>query len=279
MIRIQNLSKTYPNGTKALHNVDLEIKEGEFLAVLGLSGAGKSTLLRCINRIIEPTEGSIVFKNMDKETLEFNVKGTDQVLVDQDITTLKNKDMRKVRKQIGMVFQSFNIIKRMSVIQNVLSGRVAYHNTFRTIFGLFPEADKQIAYRALKKVDILEKTFMRASDLSGGQMQRVAIARSIAQEAKVLLADEPVASLDPITTFEVMSYIKKLNTDEKMTVVANLHHVDLALKYATRIVGIKAGEVVYDIAITSNNHQQIIKDLEIVYGRPISEEDFVGEAE
>lgn len=279
MISIQNLSKTYPNGTKALKNLDLEIKEGEFLAVLGLSGAGKSTLLRCINRIIEPSEGSIVFKNMNPETFEFNVQDSSVELIDQDITKLKNKNMRKVRKQIGMVFQSFNIIKRMSVIQNVLSGRVAYHPTYKTIFGLFPEEDKQIAYRALKKVDILEKTFMRASDLSGGQMQRVAIARSIAQEAKVLLADEPVASLDPITTFEVMSYIKKLNTEENMTVIANLHHVDLALKYATRIVGIKGGEVVYDIQIKPELHQKIIKDLEIVYGRPIRDEDFVGEAE
>jgi phosphonate transport system ATP-binding protein len=176
-----------------------------------------------------------------------------------------------------MIFQNFNIIKRMSVIQNVLSGRVAYNPTWRTVLGIFPEKDKQIAYRALQKVDILEKTFGRASELSGGQMQRVAIARSLAQQAKILLADEPVASLDPITTFEVMEYIKKINVDEGITTIANLHHVDLALKYATRIVGVKDGEIVYDIQVKSKKNQDIIDDLEMVYGRPIGNEDYVGE--
>jgi phosphonate transport system ATP-binding protein len=294
MIKLVNVSKTYKNGTEALKNINLEIYEGEFVAILGLSGAGKSTLLRTINQIIDVSSGNIFFKNVDINTLEMfgdnpdktikNLKekgidvNEDEIQLETvDITTLKGKKMRKMRSHIGMIFQNFNIIKRMSVIQNVLSGRVAYNPTWRTVLGFFPEKDKQIAYRALQKVDILEKTFGRASELSGGQMQRVAIARSLAQQAKILLADEPVASLDPITTFEVMEYIKKINVDEGITTIANLHHVDLALKYATRIVGVKDGEIVYDIEVKSKKNQDIIDDLEMVYGRPIGNEDYVGE--
>lgn len=274
MIRIENVSKTYDNGVKALKNINLTIKKGEYVAILGLSGAGKSTLLRCINTIIDPSEGHVFFDGVNPETLNFD--DSDHSV---DITTLKGKQLRQLRTQIGMIFQSFNIVKRMSVLQNVLSGRVAYHPTWKTILGLFPEEDKQIAFQALSKVDILDKTYSRASQLSGGQMQRVAIARSIAQQAKVLLADEPVASLDPITTFEVMAYIKKLNTEDGITVIANLHHVDLAINYATRIVGVRAGEIVYDVSVTKSSQDQIIKDLEKVYGRPISHDDFVGDGE
>ena len=285
MIKFVNVSKTYPNGTEALRNVNLEIKEGEFVAILGLSGAGKSTLLRTLNQIIPVSSGEILFNNVDKETHKIygdhpnldEIK--DKALVTVDITKMKGKELRKMRTQIGMIFQNFNIIKRMSVLQNVLSGRVAFHPTWRTIIGLFPEEDKQIAFRALKKVDILEKTYSRASELSGGQMQRVAIARSLAQEAKILLADEPVASLDPITTFEVMEFIKKINVEENITTIANLHHVDLALKYATRIVGVRNGEIVYDVPVTKKDHKKIIDDLEKVYGRPITQEDFVGDEE
>lgn len=285
MIKFVNVSKTYPNGTEALRNVNLEIKEGEFVAILGLSGAGKSTLLRTLNQIIPVSSGEILFENVDKET--HKIYGdhpsvdemADKSLVTVDITKLKGRELRVMRAQIGMIFQNFNIIKRMSVLQNVLSGRVAFHPTWRTILGLFPEEDKQIAYRALKKVDILEKTYSRASELSGGQMQRVAIARSLAQEAKILLADEPVASLDPITTFEVMEYIKKINVEENITTIANLHHVDLALKYATRIVGVRNGEIVYDVPVIKKDAKKIIDDLEKVYGRPITQDDFVGDEE
>jgi len=285
MIKFVNVSKTYPNGTEALRNVNLEIKEGEFVAILGLSGAGKSTLLRTLNQIIPVSSGEILFENVDKET--HKIYGdhpsvdemADKTLVTVDITKLKGRELRVMRAQIGMIFQNFNIIKRMSVLQNVLSGRVAFHPTWRTILGLFPEEDKQIAYRALKKVDILEKTYSRASELSGGQMQRVAIARSLAQEAKILLADEPVASLDPITTFEVMEYIKKINVEENITTIANLHHVDLALKYATRIVGVRNGEIVYDVPVIKKDAKKIIDDLEKVYGRPITQDDFVGDEE
>jgi len=294
MIRFDNVSKTYANGTVALRNVSVEFHEGEFVAILGLSGAGKSTLLRTLNQIIDVSDGNIYFKNVDVNTFEMYgddpeatikrqaEKGIDidiesLNLQEIDITKIKGKKLRKLRSNIGMIFQNFNIIKRMSVLQNVLTGRVAYNPTWRTIIGFFPESDKQIAFSALKRVDILEKTYHRAAQLSGGQMQRVAIARSLAQNAKIMLADEPVASLDPVTTFEVMEFLKKINVEDGITTIANLHHVDLALKYATRIVGVNDGRIVYDIEVSSKTDKEIVDDLELVYGRPIGSEDFVGE--
>jgi phosphonate transport system ATP-binding protein len=294
MIKFVNVSKTYPNGTVALTDINLEIKEGEFVAILGLSGAGKSTMLRTINQIIDVSSGNIYFNNVDINTYEMYGDDVEKEIKRQkelnpefdetkldlqeiDITKIKGKNLRKMRSNIGMVFQNFNIIKRMSVIQNVLSGRISYNPTWRTVLGIFPKIDKEIAYEALNKVDILEKTYHRASDLSGGQMQRVAIARSLAQNAKILLADEPVASLDPITTFEVMKFLKKINVGDGITTIANLHHVDLALEYATRIVGVRDGKIVYDIQIKDKPEKQIIRDLEQVYGRPLSHDDFVGD--
>lgn len=294
MIKFVNVSKTYPNGTVALTDINLEIKEGEFVAILGLSGAGKSTMLRTINQIIDVSSGNIYFNNVDVNTYEMYGDNVEREIKRQkelnpdfdetkldlkeiDITKIKGKNLRKMRSNIGMVFQNFNIIKRMSVIQNVLSGRISYNPTWRTVLGIFPKKDKEIAYEALNKVDILEKTYHRASDLSGGQMQRVAIARSLAQNAKILLADEPVASLDPITTFEVMKFLKKINVEDGITTIANLHHVDLALEYATRIVGVRDGKIVYDIQIKDKPEKQIIRDLEQVYGRPLSHDDFVGD--
>lgn len=260
MIQFTNVSKTYPNGVQALKGVNLSIEKGELVAILGLSGAGKSTLLRLINQLIDTTEGEVTVNRVA-------------------VNRATGKTLRNVRRQIGMIFQGFNIVKRMSVLSNVLSGRVAYNPTWRTVLGLFPEEDKQIAYRALKRVDILEKVHTRASELSGGQQQRVAIARALAQEPLVMLADEPVASLDPVTTIQVMNYLKKINREDGITTVANLHHVDLALKYATRVVGIRAGTIVYDKQMKDIDKDNFLHEMEQVYGRRIHSDEVLGDEE
>lgn len=255
MIEFKAVSKVYPNGVKALNNINLTIDKGEFLVIIGLSGAGKSTLLRLINQLIPVTSGQVI---------------VDGVRMD----TARGKLLRDMRRKIGMIFQSFNIVKRMSVLANVLSGRVGYNPTWRNLLGLYSEEDKQIAYRALHRVDILEKVHTRASELSGGQQQRVAIARALAQKPLIMLADEPVASLDPITTVQVMNFLKQICVEDGITTVANLHHVDLAWKYATRVVGIRAGEIVYDQRPSQTTKTQFLKDMEIVYGRPIHHDEF-----
>lgn len=181
----------YPNGTKGLNNINLKIQKGEFIVMVGLSGAGKSTLLRSVNRLHEITEGEIIIEG-------------------ESITAAKGKGLRRMRRDIGMIFQSFNLVKRSTVLKNVLAGRVGYHSTLRTTLGLFPKEDVELAFQALKRVNILEKAYARADELSGGQQQRVSIARALAQEAKIILADEPVASLDPLTTKQVLDDLKKL---------------------------------------------------------------------
>ncbi|MCQ2009868.1 MAG: phosphonate ABC transporter ATP-binding protein [Sporolactobacillus sp.] len=227
MIEFKNVSKTYPNGTQGLKHVNLSIDKGEFVVIVGLSGAGKSTLLRSINRLNEITEGEIVIKG-------------------NSITRAKGKRLLRMRRDIGMIFQNFNLVKRSSVLKNVLSGRVGYHSTLRTILGLWPKQDVTLALSALDRVNIKEKAYSRADELSGGQQQRVSIARALAQEATIILADEPVASLDPVTTVQVLDDLKRVNLELGITTVVNLHSVDLAKKYATRIIGIRAGEVVFD---------------------------------
>lgn len=254
MLEIKNLSKVYPNGVKWLDDVSLTINDGEFVSIIGLSGAGKSTFLRCINRLIEPTGGDVIIGG-------------------QSIIKAKGKSLRMLRRDIGMIFQSFNLVKRSKVLTNVLNGRIAYHNSFVTTFGLYPKRDKEIAFEALKRVNILEKAYMRADQLSGGQMQRVAIARSLAQEPKILLADEPVASLDPVTTVQVMDDIKRINRELNLTTIVNLHHVDLALKYSTRIIGLRQGKLVFD-----GRPQDVTQDvLKLIYGRELRNDDVLGE--
>ncbi|AGE79553.1 phosphonates import ATP-binding protein phnC [Bacillus thuringiensis serovar kurstaki str. YBT-1520] len=195
--------------------------------MVGLSGAGKSTLLRSVNRLHEITEGEIIIEG-------------------ESITAAKGKGLRRMRRDIGMIFQSFNLVKRSTVLKNVLAGRVGYHSTLRTTLGLFPKEDVELAFQALKRVNILEKAYARADELSGGQQQRVSIARALAQEAKIILADEPVASLDPLTTKQVLNDLKKINEDFGITTIVNLHSIDLARQYATRIIGLHAGEIVFD---------------------------------
>ncbi|PGC65547.1 phosphonate ABC transporter ATP-binding protein [Bacillus toyonensis] len=227
MIEFQNVSKVYPNGTKGLKNINLKIQKGEFVVMVGLSGAGKSTLLRSVNRLHEITEGEIIIEG-------------------ESITAAKGKELRRMRRDIGMIFQGFNLVKRSTVLKNVLAGRVGYHSTLRTTLGLFPKEDLELAFQALNRVNILEKAYARADELSGGQQQRVSIARALAQEAKIILADEPVASLDPLTTKQVMDDLKKINEDFGITTIVNLHSIDLARQYATRIIGLHAGEIVFD---------------------------------
>ncbi|HDX9527177.1 TPA: phosphonate ABC transporter ATP-binding protein [Bacillus thuringiensis] len=227
MIEFRNVSKMYPNDTKGLNNINLKIQKGEFIVMVGLSGAGKSTLLRSVNRLHEITEGEIIIEG-------------------ESITSAKGKGLRRMRRDIGMIFQSFNLVKRSTVLKNVLAGRVGYHSTLRTTLGLFPKEDVELAFQALKRVNILEKAYARADELSGGQQQRVSIARALAQEAKIILADEPVASLDPLTTKQVLDDLKKINEDFGITTIVNLHSIDLARQYATRIIGLHAGEIVFD---------------------------------
>ena len=227
MIKFDKVNKVYPNGLHALKNVSLEINQGEFVAIIGLSGAGKSTLLRTINRMHDISEGSLI------------VNG-------QEIKNLKGKDLRTFRRKVGMVFQSFNLVTRTTVINNVLTSRVPDMPLWKSIIGLYSKEDKIIALEALDKVGILDKAYVRADQLSGGQQQRVALARTLAQKPEIILADEPVAALDPITATQVMDDFKKINKELNMSVLINIHHVDLALKYADRVIGIKAGEIVYD---------------------------------
>ncbi len=250
MIKFVHVDKVYPNGFQALKNINLEIHEGEFVAIIGLSGAGKSTLLRTINKIHPVTGGKLFVDGVD-------------------VSTITGKELRYFRRNIGMIFQSFNLVKRMSVFKNVLAGRVAYHSTFKTVFGLFPKEDQILALEALDKMGIIEKAFVRADQLSGGQMQRVALARALAQEPKLILADEPVASLDPITTLSVMDDFLRINKEFGITIIANMHHVDLALKYATRVIGVKDGEIVFD-GSSSDVTEEI---LEQVYGRKLTKDE------
>ena len=227
MIRFENVSKRYPNGFEALKHVDLSIEQGEFVAIIGLSGAGKSTLIRTINRMHDITEGRLTVDDID-------------------VMSLQGKALRSFRRRIGMIFQSFNLITRTTVIKNVLTAFVPDMPWWRAVPGIYTREEKMKALEALDKVGILDKAFVRADQLSGGQQQRVALARTLAQDPQIILADEPVASLDPVTAKQVMDDFKHINEDMGITILINIHHVELALQYADRVIGIRAGEVVYD---------------------------------
>ena len=238
MIEFKDVSKTYPNGTKGLKHINLKIEQGEFVAIIGLSGAGKSTLIRTINRMIDITGG----------TLE--VDGV-------DVMSLKGKDLRRFRRKIGMIFQSFNLVSRSTVIKNVLTSNVPDMPWYKTFLGIYSKEQKIKALEALDKVNILDKAYTRCDQLSGGQMQRVALARTLNQHPSIILADEPVASLDPIIADVVMSDFARINKDMNISILINIHHVDLALKYATRVIGIRAGEIVFD-GPTSEVSQEVL---------------------
>ena len=221
MIVFDHVSKTYPNGYQALKDINLTIEQGEFVAIIGLSGAGKSTLIRTINRMHDITDGTLTVDGVN-------------------VMELKGARLRQFRRNIGMIFQSFNLVTRTTVIKNVLTSRVPELPFWRALLGAYPKKDK------LEALEALDKAFVRADQLSGGQQQRVALARTLAQNPKIILADEPVASLDPVTAKQVMDDFRRINREMNISVLINIHHVDLALQYADRVIGIKAGEVVYD---------------------------------
>jgi len=253
MIEFKDVVKTYPGNVKALQGVSCQIKQGEFVAIIGLSGAGKSTFIRCINQMHTITSGEVIVN-------------------DANVTLLKGNELRLFRRKIGMVFQSFNLVKRTTVIKNVLTARVAEMPLWKSILGLYTKEDKLLALTALDNVGILDKAYLRADTLSGGQAQRVALARCLAQKPDIILADEPVASLDPLTSQQVMEDFVKINKEFNITIVANMHHVDIAQKYARRIIGIKAGKIVFDgpsETLTDN-------DLTNIYGRSLKHDDLMG---
>jgi phosphonate transport system ATP-binding protein len=255
MIQLINVDKVYSNGYKALSNVNLTVNDGEFVSIIGLSGAGKSTLIRCINRMHDIQAGQILIDGVD-------------------ISNLKGKALREERRNIGMIFQSFNLVKRSSVYKNVLGGRVGYHSSIETLFGIYSKEEKLLALQSLEKLGILDKAYVRADQLSGGQQQRVALARALTQEPKLILADEPVASLDPVTTITVMNDFTRINK-MGITIIANMHHVDLAKKYSTRIIGIRAGEVVFD-----GRPDEVTDDVCVkIYGRALNNNEKLGNIE
>jgi len=227
MLKVEHLFKTYPNGTQALNNVNFEVQDGEFLAVIGLSGSGKSTLLRCINRLIDPTSGRILWNGAD-------------------VTAASGAELRMIRRQIGMVFQQFNLVKRSSVLTNVLSGRLGYVSPIKSLVNYFSKDDKQRAMDNLEWMGLRDKAYVRADSLSGGQQQRVGIARALMQEPKLVLADEPVASLDPVLAHSILKYLEQLNRERGITVLCSLHFLDLVHRYATRAIALKEGQVVFE---------------------------------
>jgi phosphonate transport system ATP-binding protein len=231
VITIQGLTKMYPGGVTALREVSVEVKDGEFVVVLGPSGAGKSTLMRCLNRLVEPTAGRILHNETE--------------------ITGRGRRLRDVRRDFGMVFQQFNLVKRLSVLTNVLTGRLAYRSVWRSVLYSFTEADKRLAIECLARVDMAAKAFQRADTLSGGEQQRVAIARALAQQPKVILADEPVASLDPRIARQVLTYLKQTAHELGITVLCNLHQVEYTREFGERVVGMSQGRVVFDGAVAN----------------------------
>ncbi|MCC7106375.1 MAG: phosphonate ABC transporter ATP-binding protein [Chloroflexi bacterium] len=227
MLKIEHLTKLFPNGVLALDDVSLEVPDGQFVAIVGLSGSGKSTLLRCINRLVEPTAGRVMLNGVD-------------------ITAASPGELRRLRRQFGMIFQQFNLVRRVSVLTNVLTGGLGSVSPLLSLAGRFPAACYSRAFAALDRVGILEKAYDRADTLSGGQQQRVAIARALMQEPGLILADEPVASLDPATSHSVMQYLEQVNREDGITILCNIHFLSLARRYATRVVALKAGRVVFD---------------------------------
>jgi phosphonate transport system ATP-binding protein len=249
MIEFHNVQVVYPNGLRALKGITLEIPRGQFVVIVGLSGAGKSTLIRTVNNLVVPKVG------------EVRVGG-------RSVTRASGAELRRLRSDIGMIFQTFNLVKRSTVIRNVLAGRLGDNNPLLSLLGIFSREDLALAHDSLRRVGIPEKAFVRADALSGGQQQRVGIARALAQKPSVMLADEPVASLDPPTSHAVMTDLKRISREDGITTLVNLHFIDMAREYADRIVGMNGGEVVFD----GSADEATDEVFERIYGRAIDRE-------
>ncbi len=227
MLRLQGLVKRYRTGDLALNKIDLEVPQGQVMALIGPSGAGKSTLIRCINRLVEPTQGKVFLKDLE-------------------LTALGKRALRHARRRMGMIFQEYALVERLSVMENVLSGRLGYTGFWRSFFRKYPQSDIDEAFRLLERVGLDDMVDKRADELSGGQRQRVGIARALVQNPEVLLVDEPTASLDPKTSRQIMRLICELCEERKLAAIINIHDVLLAEMFARRIVGLQFGEIVYD---------------------------------
>ncbi|WP_353094798.1 phosphonate ABC transporter ATP-binding protein [Tissierella praeacuta] len=227
MLKLENITVSYDRKVLAVDNINLEVEQGEFIGVIGSSGGGKSTMLKTINLLVRPTKGKIYIDNID-------------------MTGLNNLKLRAMRREIGFVFQDYNLIERASVLDNVLMGRLGYKSSFKSILGIFSDEDYNRATKALEQVGLSEKIFERADKLSGGQKQRVAIAKILCQRPKIILADEPVASLDISTSQTIMNYFKIINEKKNITILINLHDVNLAKRYCNRIIALKKGKILFD---------------------------------
>ena len=255
MIKFENASVTYPGGVHALRNLTLEIPDGEMVVIVGLSGAGKSTLIRAINGLVPLSSGDVT------------VDG-------RSVAKASTPELREIRSRIGMIFQTFNLVKRTTVLNNVLMGRLHATSTLRSVFGWWRAADVEIAMQALERVGIVDKAHVRASNLSGGQQQRVGIARALAQQPKTILADEPVASLDPPTSHVVMRDLQRINRELGITTIVNLHFLDLAKVYGERIIGMRDGSLVYD-GTGAAADETVFRD---IYGRSLTADDVLDAA-
>jgi len=244
LLEVKNLTKIYNNKVLALDGVSFQVEDGQFMAVIGLSGSGKSTLLRCINRLVEPTDGQVIWD-------------------DVDITTAPQEDLRLIRRRIGMIFQQFNLVTRSSVLTNVLSGRLGYANPLWSLVNYFPKEDVDKAMANLQRVGIADKAHNRADELSGGQQQRVGIARALMQDPHIMLADEPVASLDPVLAHSIMKILKRLNQEDGISVICSLHFLDLVQQYADRAIALNEGRLVFD-GLPHEIDDERFKD---IYGR------------
>jgi phosphonate transport system ATP-binding protein len=227
MLELRQVNKSFPGGVRALADVSLKVESGEFVVIVGESGAGKSTLLRTINGLTRPDSGQVLING-------------------RNLAALTGAELRKMRRGIGLIFQDFNLVERSAVLTNVLVGRLGYHSAWKTVLGSFPPEDIDLAHQALARMGLEEKIYNRAGDLSGGQKQRVSIARALVQQPYLILADEPVASLDPPTAHDIMGWFCRINREEGITIIINLHDIHLARQYGERMVGMRQGAIVFD---------------------------------